>query len=66
MAVHVKDLYGNSGKRLKKINTRLEFSMKDTLPFLLYLFLLAMWLFSRSIADALVAIQAIHTASKNK
>ena len=36
MAVHIKDLYGNSGNRLKKINYSLELSIKKTL-YLIYL-----------------------------
>ena len=49
MAVNIKDLYGNSGKRFK-LKYSLKFLIKYSLPYLLYLFLLAVWLFSRSIA----------------
>ena len=44
-------LYGNSGKiKRQEDKYSLEFSMKYTLPYFLHLFLLAVWLFSRSIA----------------
>ena len=42
MAVHIKDLYGNSGNRLKKINYSLELSIKkNALPYLFGVFLLS-------------------------
>ena len=50
MAVNIKDLYGNSDKKIQKYKYSLEFTIKYTLPYLVYLFLLAVWLFSRSIA----------------
>ena len=44
-------LYGNSGKiNRQEDKYSLEFSMKYTIPYLLYLFLLVVWLLSRSIA----------------
>ena len=44
-------LYGNSGKiKRQEDKYSLEFSMKYSLLYLLYLFLLAVCLFSRSIA----------------
>ena len=44
MAVNIKDLYGNSGNRLKKIKYSLEFSIKKTL-YLIYLeFFAFVWL----------------------
>jgi len=44
MAVNIKDLYGNSGNRLKKIKYSLEFSIKNALPYLFVFFLLSVWL----------------------
>ena len=38
MAVNIKDLYGNSGNKLKKIKYSLEFSTKNALPYLFGVF----------------------------
>ena len=45
MAVNIKDLYRESGNRLKKINIPSQkFSVKNALPHLLSVFLLLVWL----------------------
>ena len=50
VAVNTKGLCGNSGKKIQGDKHSLGFSMKCTLLYLLGLFLLAVWLFSRSAA----------------
>ena len=45
MAVNIKDLYGNSGYRLEKIHTRMNFSMKDAFTYLIGVLLLSVWFF---------------------
>ena len=44
MAVNIKDLYGNSGNRLKKIKYSLEFSIKKTLYLIYLVFFAFVWL----------------------
>ena len=41
MAVNIKDLYGNSGNRLKKIKYSLEFSIKKRFTLFVWCFLLS-------------------------
>ena len=57
MAVNIKDLYGNPGYRFKKISIRRNSQWNNALPYLHGVFLLAVWLFSRS--DAILAISFI-------
>ena len=56
MAVKIKDLYGNPGYRFKKISIRRNSPIKNALPCLHGVFLLAMWL---SRFDAILAISFI-------
>ena len=49
MAVNIKDLYWNSGHRFQRVNIIAKiFNKKHSSPYLLGLFLLVVWLFSRS------------------
>ena len=63
MAVNIKDLYGNSGIKIPEDKYSLQFSIKYTFLYLLCL-LLAMWLFSQSIARVLSRIYRLGEESR--